>query len=95
MRNRHGFSLIEVVIATLVFSVGALALAAGAAAVAKQVSANTKRSDAAIIARTRAERAFSEGCGVGGGVETLDQNLQRHTAFGSHDDRFISAVPCE
>ena len=113
MRIRTGFTLIEVVIAILVFAIGGLGLAASAAAVAKQISANNLRSDAATIARSRAETAQSATCGsmadgearssgihsvwsVGGiNVATLDQQLERSDAFGSHRDRFLSAVPCD
>ncbi|HEX5577035.1 MAG TPA: prepilin-type N-terminal cleavage/methylation domain-containing protein [Gemmatimonadaceae bacterium] len=110
MPDRRGFSLVEVVIAMLVFAVGGLGLAASAAAIAKQISASGLRADAATIARSRAEAAHGSTCGsfAGGdeivagvrsfwsiGESTLDQHLDRSDAFGSHADRFISAVPCD
>ena len=110
MRTRAAFTLIEVVIAIFVFSIGGLGLAASAAAVAKQVSATTLRSDAAAIGRARAETAISGSCTlsadgpagiqstitVGGSpITTLDQRLERSDAFGVHRDRFISAAYCE
>ena|SRR5687768_6935365 len=111
MRNRRGFTLIEVVIAIFVFSIGGLGLAASAATVAKQLSATTRRSDAAASARMRAEKALSGECdpapddgtpGIrsvvtlsGSPVRTLEQRLERWDAFGIHRDRFISAADCE
>lgn len=52
----------EVLVAMLVFAVGALGLAAGSAVVARQFAGNTLRSNALRIARTRAERAIADGC---------------------------------
>jgi prepilin-type N-terminal cleavage/methylation domain-containing protein len=109
MPDRRGFSLVEVVIAMLVFAVGALGLAASAAAIARQVAASGLRADAATIARSRSEAAHGASCGsfhsgesTTSGVRsvwsvdgsTLEQHLDRSDAFGSHADRFISAVPC-
>ena len=110
MSHRRGFSLVEVVIAMLVFAVGGLGLAASAAAIAKQVAASGLRADAATIARSRSEAAHGASCGsfssgeaVTAGISsvwsvdgsTLEQHLDRADAFGSHTDRFISAVPCD
>jgi prepilin-type N-terminal cleavage/methylation domain-containing protein len=110
MPDRRGFSLVEVVIAMLVFAVGGLGLAASAAAIAKQVAASGLRAEAATIARSRSETAHGASCGsfIAGestmsGVRsvwtvdgsTLEQYLDRSDAFGSHADRFISSVPCD
>ena len=111
MERRRAFTLIEVVIAIFVFSIGGLGLAASAATVAKQVSATSLRSDAASIARARAEKASSGFCDLtpdngalgvrsvvslgGVPVRSLDQRLERSDAFGVHRDRFISATRCE
>lgn len=62
-RARAGLTLIEVIIAILVFAVGGLGLAAGSAIVARQVGLSTLRSNAVTIARSRAERASATGCG--------------------------------
>lgn len=109
MPDRRGFSLVEIVIAMLVFAVGGLGLAASATAIARQIAASGLRADAATIARSRSEAAHGASCGsfsageaVTSGVRsvwsidesTLDQHLDRADAFGSHADRFISAVPC-
>jgi|SRR5688572_15259760 len=60
---RNGLTLIEVIVAMLVFAIGGLGLAAGSAIVVKQIGMSTLRSNAVTIAKSRAERATAEGCG--------------------------------
>ncbi|HMA21663.1 MAG TPA: prepilin-type N-terminal cleavage/methylation domain-containing protein [Gemmatimonadaceae bacterium] len=68
--HRAGLTLIEVVVAILVFSAGALGLAAATAAITRQMTASLLRSRAAGIARTRDETAHASGCAsVSGGAE--------------------------
>lgn len=62
MKAREGLTIIEVLAALLVFTVGALGLAAGSAVLVRQLAGNTLRSNALAIARSRAERAIGEGC---------------------------------
>lgn len=64
MRKQQGFTLVEVVIATVVFTIGGLGLAATSASIARLIAANTLRSNAAEIARARAETAHAAGCAV-------------------------------
>lgn len=73
MTRRHpGFTLIELVIAIVLLSVGATALAGSAAAVARQMSISGRRSRAAMIARSRAEESQSRPCtALSGGSEEL------------------------
>jgi prepilin-type N-terminal cleavage/methylation domain-containing protein len=52
---RDGFTLVEIVIALLVFTTGALGLAAGSAVVARETGINGLRGDAARLARSRQE----------------------------------------
>ena len=59
---RKGLTLVEVIVAMLVFTVGALGLAAGSAVVARQIASTTLRANAMTIARSRAERASAQGC---------------------------------
>jgi prepilin-type N-terminal cleavage/methylation domain-containing protein len=63
MTRRRGLTLVEVVIAILVFAIGGLGLAASSAAVAKQISSSTLRARAASIARSRSETAQGSQCG--------------------------------
>ncbi len=50
-----GFTLVEIVVALVIFTTGALGLAAGTAVVAREIGANGVRSDAARLARSRQE----------------------------------------
>ena len=70
-KRRHGLTLIEVIVAILLFSVGGLGMAAASAAIAKQMTFSLLRSRAASIARTRDEQAHASGCnGISSGNET-------------------------
>ena len=69
--QRPGLTLIEVIVAIFLFSTAGLALAAGSAAVARQMSLTHLRSRGALIARTRDERSHAGGCSsAGSGTET-------------------------
>ena len=56
---RDGFTLVEIIIALVVFTTGALGLAAGSAVVAREIGTNGVRSDAARLARSRQEIVLS------------------------------------
>jgi prepilin-type N-terminal cleavage/methylation domain-containing protein len=58
-----GYTLIETVVAILVFSVGVLALAASSAAIGRALVANSRRELAARIATNRLEQVRA-GCSV-------------------------------
>ncbi len=69
--NRYGLTLIEVIVAMLLFSVGALGMAAASAAITRQMTLSLLRSRAASIARDRNETVQSVGCsGISSGSET-------------------------
>jgi len=69
--QRHGLTLIEVIVAMLLFSVGALGMAAASGAISKQMTLSLLRSRAAMTARTRDEQAHSQPCSsISGGSET-------------------------
>ncbi len=76
MHMRQGVTLIEVVIAILVFSIGGLGLAASAASIVRQLSANSLRVEAGLIARSRAESAHSSGCADLSGGETRSAGIR-------------------
>lgn len=61
-KRRNGLTLIEVIVAMLVFAIGGLGLAAGSAIVVKQIRLNNLRSNAMTIAQSRAEQAIASGC---------------------------------
>jgi prepilin-type N-terminal cleavage/methylation domain-containing protein len=71
-RRQPGFTLIELVIAIVLLSVGAIALAGCAAAITRQMTVSARRSRAAMIARSRAEESQSRPCSaLTGGSEEL------------------------
>ena len=62
LRARGGFTIIELVVAIIIITVGVLALATGSAGVAKQMRAGNQSSLAAVIAQSRMETIRSLGC---------------------------------
>lgn len=61
-KPRAGLTLIEVIVAILLFTIGSLGLAAASATIARQMAANVMRSRSALAARTRDETAHSLPC---------------------------------
>jgi prepilin-type N-terminal cleavage/methylation domain-containing protein len=61
-KKRSGLTLVEVIAAMLLFSIGALGLAAGSAVVARQMKSNHLRMQSASIARERDERFHARPC---------------------------------
>lgn len=80
--RRSGLTLVEVVIAILVFAVGALGLATTSGALARQLAGNAQRSRALHIAATRVEKSHASPCVSASGSES---------APGITDDWTISA----
>ena len=71
--SRTGLTLVEVIVAMLLFSTGALGLAATSAFVARQLTFNNLRSRASFTARNRSENAIAAGCTrLSSGTETKD-----------------------
>ena len=60
--ERSGLTLIEVVVAILLFSTGALGLAAASAVITRQMTSSLLRSRSASLARETAEKAHAAGC---------------------------------
>ncbi|HEX3533745.1 MAG TPA: prepilin-type N-terminal cleavage/methylation domain-containing protein [Gemmatimonadaceae bacterium] len=72
-RRKAGYTLIEVVVALLVFTVGALALAASSAMIARAMATNALRERGGRVAASRIELIKSE-CGTAAsGRERLQQ----------------------
>ena len=61
-KTRAGITLIEVIVAILLFSIGSLGLAAASANITRQMTASVMRSRSALAARTRDEIAHSWPC---------------------------------
>jgi len=62
LRSRGGFTIVELVVAIIIITVGVLALATGSAGVAKQMRAGNQSSIAAVVAQSRMETIRSLGC---------------------------------
>jgi prepilin-type N-terminal cleavage/methylation domain-containing protein len=62
MKNVRGVTLIEIVVAIVVLSVGALALAGSAAVMLRRMSDSSRGAAAASVARALNEAAFSRSC---------------------------------
>jgi prepilin-type N-terminal cleavage/methylation domain-containing protein len=59
---RRGFTIIELVVAIIIITVGVLALATGSAGVAKQMRSGNQAALAAVVAQSRLETIRSLGC---------------------------------
>jgi prepilin-type N-terminal cleavage/methylation domain-containing protein len=71
--RRDGVTLVEVIVAILLFSTGALGLAATSAVITRQMTMTLLRSRSANLARERSEKAHASNCaGVSSGQETRD-----------------------
>ena len=71
--ERTGLTLIEVIVAILLFSTGALGLAAASAVITRQMTTSLLRSRAANFARERSEKAHAANCSVlSSGEESRD-----------------------
>jgi prepilin-type N-terminal cleavage/methylation domain-containing protein len=68
--RRSGLTLIEVVIAILLFAVGALGLATTSAALVRQLTGNAQRSRAVHIGATRDEKSHALRCVSASGSES-------------------------
>jgi type IV pilus modification protein PilV len=61
-RARPGFTLVELLVALMVFSIGALAMVATSANVMTMISASKNRAIAAAVAEARLERMRGQPC---------------------------------
>lgn len=70
--NRAGFTIIEVIVATMILSVGVLALAGTAAVVTKQMASGSRQTVASTIAQARFDSLSSVQCSnlAAGGATT-------------------------
>lgn len=61
-RNRRGFTLVELVVAIMVISIGIIGLASTAGAVTRQMGGGRRMVIAASVARARFERMAAQNC---------------------------------
>jgi len=76
LRARRGFTLAELLVALMVFSVGALAMVATSANVMTLITASKNRTVAADVAQARFERMRSQPCAA----HTTDSTTTRGVA---------------
>lgn len=62
LRARDGFTIVEIIVAIMVLSIGVLGLAATAAVVQKQMASGERQAAAAAIAQSRFDRLTSINC---------------------------------
>lgn len=74
LRARRGFTVVELVVAIIIITVGLLALAAGSGATIRQMELSQQQSSAALIAQSRMEqfRAISACSGFASGSTTVN-----------------------
>jgi Tfp pilus assembly protein PilV len=70
MTARGGYTLVEIVVATLVFTVGGLALAAGSAVIGRTMAVNGRREAATRLATSRLEQIRSSCGGAKSGTDS-------------------------
>ncbi len=88
---RLGYTLIEIVVALLLFSVGGLALVATSAVVGRELNANASRERAGRIAASRLE-ILRAGCrGASGGREALGR-IESEWSVGFPDSSHVSLL---
>lgn len=78
--HRRGLTLPEILIAMLVFAFGALALAASAAAVARQSAENAGRYRSFELAQSRIEKISASRCVSGSGTDRTASNTNEWLA---------------
>lgn len=70
--RRGGFTLVEIVVAIAVLSVGILALAGGAATAVRSMADAGRIASAARMAEAARERAYASPCTAAAGVDSLN-----------------------
>ena len=90
-RSAAGYTLIEVVVALLLFTVGGLALVATSAVIGRELSANALREHAGRIAGTRLEILGAACHGATGGSETLGR-IESSWSVGHPDSDRVSLL---
>jgi prepilin-type N-terminal cleavage/methylation domain-containing protein len=89
-RRIPGYTLMEIIVALLIFTVGALSLAASSALVARAMARNTLRDRAARIAVSRIEVLRSQCALATTGREAVQQIASEWTV--SRGESFISII---
>ena len=91
MHRQAGYTLIELVVALLVFTVGGLGLVATSAVIGRELTANAIRERAGRIAATRLE-ILAAGCrGATPGAETIG-SIRSEWTVGSADSSHVTLL---
>jgi prepilin-type N-terminal cleavage/methylation domain-containing protein len=88
---RPGYTLIEMIVALLLFTIGGLALVATSALVGRQMNTNAVRERAGRIAASRLEILGAECRGVTSGHETFQQ-IESEWSIAAFDSARVSVV---
>jgi hypothetical protein len=88
---RIGYTLIEVVVALFLFTVGALALVATSAVVGRELNANATRERAGRIAASRVE-ILGAGCRIATGGRESFGRIESEWSVGFPDSSRVSLV---
>ena len=88
---RIGYTLIEIVVAIFLFTVGGLALVATSAVVGSELSANASREQAGRIAASRLEMLRARCRSASGGRETVGR-IESEWSVGFPDSSHVSLL---
>lgn len=91
IRRQVGYSLIELIVALLVFTIGGLGLVATSAVIGRELSANAARERAGRIAATRLEILAAQCRGATAGGETIT-GIRSEWSVGFPDSSRVSLV---
>ena len=91
IHRRAGYTLIELIVAILVFSVGGLGLVATSAVIGRELSANAARERAGRIAATRLENLAAQCRAATAGRETIT-GIRSEWSVGFPDSSRVSLV---
>ena len=76
MTNQRGFTIVEVLVAVLVLSVGVIALAGSAGLVTRMIGQGQRYTVASTLANEQIEIIRAEGCPAGGAVDAAGSRTE-------------------
>ena len=91
--NRSGFTLIEVVIAVTLLSVGLLALAGTSGLIIRRLAESRGSANAVTLAKSRSESSFAQQCTAF--AVDIRQRVEYSTPRGARAHEFLTSVLCE
>jgi prepilin-type N-terminal cleavage/methylation domain-containing protein len=91
--SRAAFTLIEVVIAVVLLSVGLLALAGSSGVIVRQLAESSRSASAVLTGKSRSESAFAQRCDAI--AFDVRQRVEYATQRGKRAHDFLTAVLCQ